>query len=204
MGKGRGGRTGANSPAAREDTATGLYHNYLRWLYRGARPNRFARLQNRAAATAFAAGVWPTRAAALEVQGRRSGRVISFPVVIADYSGERYIVSMLGEDANWVRNLRADGNRAVLRHGRREAVRLDEVDSGVRAPILRRYLEVAPGARPHIPVHWRAALEEFERIARDYPVFRIRANTSGGSRRGGVSTNGRGDRPDRFDPGEGC
>ncbi len=58
----------------------------------------------------------------LEVAGRRTGRLISFPVVVTDYEGERYLVSMLGNDANW-----------VLRRGRREAVRLEEVDLGARA-----------------------------------------------------------------------
>lgn len=150
-----------------------LYDDYLRWLYRSGRPNRFARLQNRASAGAFAAGIWPRRAAALEVRGRRSGRGISFPVVIADYEGERYLVAMLGEDANWVRNLRAAGGLAVLRHGRREAVRLEEVSGDARPAILRRYLAVAPGARPHIPIDRHAPLEEFERIAPQFPVFHI-------------------------------
>lgn len=154
------------------------YDNYLRWLYRGGRPNRFARLQNRSTAVAFAAGIVPKRAAALEIRGRRSGRVISFPVVIADFEGERYLVSMLGKHANWVRNLQAADGQAVLRHGRRETVHLDEVDSSVRAPILRRYLQVAPGARPHIPVDRRASLAEFGRIAPDYPVFRVHADTA--------------------------
>lgn len=154
------------------------YDNYLRWLYRGDRPNRFARLQNRSTAIAFAAGIAPKRAAALEIRGRRSGRVISFPVAIADFEGERYLVSMLGKHANWVRNLRAADGQAVLRHGRRETVHLDEVDPSVRAPILRRYLQVAPGARPHIPVDRRASLAEFGRIAPDYPVFRVRADTA--------------------------
>lgn len=154
------------------------YDNYLRWLYRGGRPNRFARLQNRSTAIAFAAGILPKRAAALEIRGRRSGRVISFPVAIADFEGERYLVSMLGKNANWVRNLRAADGRAVLRHGRRETVHLEEVDSSGRAPILRRYLQVAPGARPHIPVDRRASLAEFARIAPDYPVFRISADAA--------------------------
>jgi len=151
------------------------YDDYLRWLYRGGHPNRFARLQNRASAIAFAAGIAPRRAAALEITGRRSGRVISFPVVITDAGGERYLVSMLGANANWVRNLTAAGGRAVLRHGRRESVYLEEVQPAARAPILRRYLRVAPGARPHIPVDRRAPLAEFARIAADYPVFRVRA-----------------------------
>ncbi len=75
-------------------------------------------------------------------------RLISCPLVVADYQGERYLVAMLGQDANWVRNVRAAGGRAVLRHGRREAVRLDENEVGARAPILRRYLADAPVSDP--------------------------------------------------------
>ena len=151
----------------------GRYEDYLRWLYRDGHPNRFARIQNRAWAVASAAGVWPRRAAALEVRGRRSGRLIAFPVVIADHEGERYLVAMLGEETNWVRNLRAAGGQATLRHGRREAVHLEEVPASARPAILRRYLAVAPGARPHIPVDRHAPLQEFERIAPQVPVFRI-------------------------------
>ena len=149
------------------------YDDYLRWLYRGGRPNLLARLQNRMSAIAFAAGIWPTRVAALEVRGRCSGRVISFPVVIADHEEERYLVAMLGEDVNWVRNVRAAGGEAVLRHGRREAVRLEEVAPEARPAILRRYLALAPGARPHIPVDRHAPLEEFGPIAPQVPVFKI-------------------------------
>jgi hypothetical protein len=98
------------------------YDSYLRWLYRGGHPNAFARLQNRGSAIAFAAGIVPNRAGTLQIPGRRSGRVISFPVVIADFEGERYLVSMLGENANRVRNLKAAGGHAVLRHGRRQDV----------------------------------------------------------------------------------
>ena len=154
------------------------YDDYLRWLYRSGRPNLFARMQNRSTAVAFAAGILPKRAAALEIRGRRSGRVISFPVVIADFDGERYLVSMLGNNANWVRNLAAAGGKAVLRHGQRETVHLEEVDAGDRAPILRRYLQVAPGARPHIPVDRSASLSEFARIAAEYPVFRVRVDAA--------------------------
>ena len=150
--------------------------DYRRWLYRGGRPNWFARFQNRATAVAFAAGIMPRRAAVLRIRGRRTGRVITFPVAIADYAGERYLVSMLGEDVNWVRNLRAADGHAVLKHGRTEAVRLEEVDVPDRAPILRRYVQVAPGARPHIPAGPQAPLADFERISPDYPVFRIRAD----------------------------
>jgi len=150
-----------------------LYDDYLRWLYRGGHPNLLGRSLNRASAAMFRLGVWPGRVAALEVRGRTSGRTISFPVVIADYDGERYLVSMLGEHANWVGNVRAADGRAVLRHGYREAVLLDEIPPDGRAAILRRYLAVAPGARPHLPLDRNASLEEFEEIAPRFPVFRI-------------------------------
>lgn len=159
-------------------TAMKQYDSYTRWLYRGGHPSRFARLQNRAAAAVFAAGIFPNRTAELQARGRRSGRVISFPVVIADFEGGRYLVSMLGENANWVRNLKAADSQAVLRHGRRETVRLEKVDVAARAPILRRYLRIAPGARAHIPVDFRAPVGDFEKVAADYPVFRIDARAA--------------------------
>jgi deazaflavin-dependent oxidoreductase (nitroreductase family) len=148
-------------------------HALDRWLYRGRRPNRLARLINGASARLAAAGIGPAQLVMLEVTGRRTGKTISFPVVVADYQGERYLVSMLGDDTNWVRNVRAANGRAVLRRGHREVIELEEVDPGQRAAILRRYLECAPGARSHIPVSRGAPLPEFERIAVQYPVFHV-------------------------------
>lgn len=82
---------------------------------------------------------------------------------------------MLGQNANWIHNVRAARGRATLCHGRTEEVRLVEVEPAARAPILRRYLEVAPGARPHLPVRRGAPLAAFERIAADFPVFLVRS-----------------------------
>jgi hypothetical protein len=93
-----------------------------RWMYRGKRRNQVAKLLNRVDATAAAAGIGPKRLARLEVRGRRTGRRLSLPVVIAEYEGQRYLVAMLGKEANWVRNVRAAGGQAVLKHGRRENV----------------------------------------------------------------------------------
>ncbi|MGN6794354.1 MAG: nitroreductase/quinone reductase family protein [Streptosporangiaceae bacterium] len=155
-----------------------LHDNYLRWLYKANRPNRFARLQNNASAAVYAAGIWPRRVAALDVRGRTSGRIISLPVVIAEHGGQRYLVSMLGEDVNWVRNVRAAGGDAVLRHGKREDIRLVDVPLEARPAILRRYLDVAPGARPHVPVDRRAPVQAFEQIASQIPVFRITARSA--------------------------
>ncbi|MGB3635440.1 MAG: nitroreductase/quinone reductase family protein [Rubrobacteraceae bacterium] len=144
-----------------------------RWFYRGGRPNRVARILNRGGAVAHALGIAPNYLVTLEVPGRKSGRTISFPLVMAVVGDERYLVSMLGEEVNWVRNVRAAGGNATLRHGRREEVCLEEVAPENRAPILRAYLKLAPGARPHIPVDRNAPLDEFEEVAPRFPVFRV-------------------------------
>ena len=110
---------------------------------------------------------------ALEVIGRKSGRVVSFPLVMVTLDGQRYLASMLGEDAQWVRNVRVSGGKAVLRNGNREDIQLEEIPADRRAPLLKAYLQTAPGAQPHIPVHKDAPLAEFEKIAAKFPVFRL-------------------------------
>ena len=150
--------------------ARGDFH---RWLYRGKRPNRIARIMNRASAAVASTGVASNYLVTLEVTGRKSGRSFSLPLVIAIVDGQRYLVSMLGDNVQWVHNVRAAGGKAVLRHGGREEVRLEEVPAGERAPILKAYLQRAPGARPHVPLNKDAPLSEFERIAAAIPVFRV-------------------------------
>ena len=144
-----------------------------RRLYHGKRPGSVARFLNAVQAHLAARGIGPGRVVTLDIRGHKTGRMISLPVVVADYEGERYLVSMFGEGSAWVRNVRAAGGSAVLRHRTREAVHLEEVPVQRRPPILKRYLEVAPGARAHIPVAPTAPLPEFGRIASGYPVFQI-------------------------------
>ena len=150
--------------------------DFTRWLYRGQRPNWIARILNRATAAVASSGVTSNYLVTLEVTGRKSGRTISLPVVLAVVDGQRYLVSMLGDNVHWVQNVRAAGGRAVIRSGGREEVQLEEVPADQRAPILRAYLQRAPGARPHVPVNKDAALAEFEKIAPQFPVFRLASN----------------------------
>jgi hypothetical protein len=88
-------------------------------------------------------------------------------------NGERYLVSMLGDNTNWVRNVRAAGGRASLRHGIREQVLLEEVEVDQRASILKAFLAHAPGARPHIPVNKDAQSQGAKR-SRQKSVFRLK------------------------------
>ena len=147
--------------------------SFTRWMYEGQRPNALARFLNRGSAILHRLGVAPNYLVTLEVVGRRSGRAISFPLVMAVVDGERYLVSMLVCEVAWVKNLDAAGGRAVLRHGRVERVRLEQVPVERRAPIIQAYLKRAPGARPHIAVDKNAPLAEFEAIAGEIPVFRV-------------------------------
>src|SRR5689334_223330 len=145
-----------------------------RWMYRGGHPNRLTKIINKGWAIIHSWGLFPNYLVTLEVAGRQSGKIISFPMAMTVMNGERYLVSMLGEDTNWVRNVRAAGGNVSLRHGRIEQVFLEEVEINRRAPILKAYLKLAPGARPHIPVSKDAPISEFEKIASKYPVFRLK------------------------------
>lgn len=144
-----------------------------RWLYRGRRPNAVARSLNRLWAAVHALGIAPDYLVTLEVVGRRSGRTIALPMVVAVVDGARFLVSMLGDDVAWVRNVRAAGGEAMLRHGRVERVRLEEVEPRERPAVLKAYLKRAPGARPHLPVDRNDPLERFQEIAAQIPVFRV-------------------------------
>ncbi len=141
-------------------------------MYQGGRPNAAAKEVHRSFAAGFQPRLVPF-AAVLRVRGRHSGRPIDVPLVTVRHRGHWYVVSMLGDQANWVRNIRACDGAAILTHGRRRPVRLVEISSTDRAPIIKRYLLIAIGARPHVDLAWNAPIGEFEREAHRYPVFRI-------------------------------
>lgn len=145
---------------------------FRRWMYRGQHPNWLAQLLNNIAQVLHSSGIAPDYMVTLEVTGRKSGKIISLPVVMTLVDEQRYLVSMLGDNVQWVKNLRA-GGRAFIRSGKRTEVKFEEVPVELRAPILKAYLQHAPGARAHIPVDKDAALTEFEAVAASLPVFRI-------------------------------
>jgi hypothetical protein len=144
-----------------------------RWMYRGGRPNQLTKIINKGWAFFHSLGFFPNYMVTLQVIGRQSGKIISFPLAMTVVNDERYLVSMLGENANWVRNVRAANGKAKLVHGIAEEVLLEEVEVSQRAPILKAFLGHAPGARPHIPVDKDAPISEFETIAAKYPVFQV-------------------------------
>ena len=117
-------------------------------------------------------GLPPRRQLALEVTGRKTGRPHKLAVVVATLEGQQYLVSMLG-DCEWVKNVRAK-DEAFIISGSRRKVRLEEASVDARAPIIKEYIRLAPGARPHIGLGTNATIEDCQRVAADYPVFHIR------------------------------
>jgi deazaflavin-dependent oxidoreductase (nitroreductase family) len=145
----------------------------MRLFYRDWHPTRFGRWSNRLMGWWSAVGLPPRIQATLEVRGRASGRVRSNPVGIATVEGNRYLVSMLGPQSDWVKNVESAHGEAVLRQGRRQRVRLVQVAPEERAPVLREYVRIATSGRRHFPVHVGAPLSDFVAIAERYPVYRI-------------------------------
>ena len=141
-------------------------------MYSSGRGDDTARWYARNWARVFRTGLLPKRWVDLQVPGRVSGRLTSYPLGMADVEGRWYLVSMLGE-CNWVKNVRAADGQVVLRRRRARSVTLVEVPTERRAPILRRYVDKVPGGRPHIPAPPGAPLSDFEAIADQYPVFEV-------------------------------
>lgn len=148
-----------------------IFGDIKRWMYNGNRPNWIAKGLNRFWAWAHGIGIAPNYLVTLDVVGRKSGKIISFPLVMTVVNDQRYLVSMLGADVQWIKNVQAANGKALLRHGKRENVQLEMIPVEQRPPIIKSYLQRAPGAVPHVPVNKNAPLTEFEKIAAQYPVF---------------------------------
>lgn len=156
--------------ALQRDPAEG---GYLRYFYRDWRPTSFGRMWNSAYAWVSGLGILPKLLLTLQVKDRRDGRLSSTILVGATHEGRRYVVSMLGESSEWVKNVRAAAGAAFIKRGALRAVRLSEIPPAERAPILKAWAQVATSGRQHLPVAHDAPVATFEKIAADYPVFRV-------------------------------
>jgi len=146
---------------------------YLRFFYRDWRPTLLGRVWSRAFAWVSGLGLTPEILLTLQVKRRGSGHICSTVLVVASHQGQRYLVSMLGDDSEWVRNVRAAGGEAFIKRGRSRQVILTEIPPEERAPIIKAWCQVATSGRHHLPVSHDAPVSAFEAIATDYPVFRI-------------------------------
>lgn len=123
------------------------------------------------------AGVGPKGTYLLTTRGRRTGTPRTNPVVLIEDEGGRFLVAPYGEVA-WVRNARAAGEVTVARGRRTETLPITEVGPAQSAPVLKRYLAVAPIVRPYFDALKDSPVEHFEKEADRHPVFRLGSDAS--------------------------
>lgn len=148
-------------------------HGYLRFFYRDWRPTRLGRFWSKLFAWVSGLGLTPQILIALQVTDRNTGRFHETILAVAKYNNQRYLVSMLGINSEWVQNVRAAGGKAFIKRGESHPVVLTEIPSNERAPILKAWCQVATSGRQHLPISHQASISDFEAIAEHYPVFRI-------------------------------
>ena len=123
-----------------------------------------------------ARGIGPKRMVCLEHKGRVSGDTRSTAVNWTQLDGLRYLVAPRGE-TQWVRNVRADGGRAVLRRGgNSETVRLEEIPVEGRAPIIKQYVGENKIIKGQFGLEPDDSIEQYNGIAANHPTFQIHAS----------------------------
>jgi hypothetical protein len=142
---------------------------YLRYFYRNWRPTRLGRIWSRAYAWVTGLGLLPPVLTTLQVRSRRTGRLESTVLAVAQHEGSSYLVSMLGNESEWVQNARATHGQAFIKRGRTQPVALVELPPNERAPILKAWCQVATSGRRHLPV----APDAGESGERSHPVTRL-------------------------------
>jgi deazaflavin-dependent oxidoreductase (nitroreductase family) len=140
------------------------------------KPGWFTRnVFNKTVAALTRAGVSVLGSRVLEVRGRKSGLARRTPVNLLTLDGGQYLVAPRGE-AEWVRNVRADGGKLDLLLGsRRQHYLGQEVPDDDKVAVLRGYLR-----------RWKAEVgiffdgvgpdssdEQIRDIAPRHPVFRL-------------------------------
>ena len=108
----------------------------------------------------------------LTTRGRKTGRPRSNPVVPVDHDGRRWLVAPYGA-VSWVHNARAAGRvRLTRRRETREYV-VREVPAAEAAPVLKRYVRLAPAARRSFQARLDSPVDAFTAEASRHPVFEL-------------------------------
>ena len=134
--------------------------------------NAVVSLANRIAVFAMKIGIAPKYQFILSVRGRKSGRIYSTPVYIVEDNSRRLLVSPYG-DVAWVINARAAGKVTLTKGTETKNYKIDELSSKESAPILKKYLALAPITRPYFDAKPDAPVESFLAEASRHPVFEL-------------------------------
>jgi deazaflavin-dependent oxidoreductase (nitroreductase family) len=117
------------------------------------------------------AGLVP-RSYLLTTRGRKTGRPRANPVVLVEHGGRRWLVAPYGP-VSWVHNARAAGRVSLTRRRDTRDYTVREVSPEEAGPVLRRYLRLAPSARPYFQASKDSPVEDFVTEAGRHPVFEL-------------------------------
>jgi deazaflavin-dependent oxidoreductase (nitroreductase family) len=139
-------------------------------------PPRWLKPMNKVFLALRRAGIGMKDLPVLTVPGRRSGKPRSTPLSVLEHEGQRYLLEGF-PGADWARNVRAAGGRAILSTGKRsEQVRLVELDPQEALPVLRAWpVRIPDGAKIMADAGVVEAVtpEAFEAVAGRCGVFRV-------------------------------
>ena len=136
------------------------------------RPSALVKKMNSFLGWLAARGIGQKRGVQLQHKGRKSGKTFSTAVNWTELDGKRYLVAPRGE-TQWVRNVRADGGKAVMRHGKSESVRLEELPVEQRAPIIKHYVGENKLVKGEFGLEPDDPIEKYQEIAPNHPTFLI-------------------------------
>ena len=134
--------------------------------------NAIVRFANRIAVFTMKIGIAPKYQFILGVRGRKSGRIYSTPVYIVEDNSRRLLVSPYGEVA-WVINARVAGEITLTKGTETKKYKINELALKESAPILKKYLALAPITQPYFDAKPDASVESFLAEASRHPVFEL-------------------------------
>jgi deazaflavin-dependent oxidoreductase (nitroreductase family) len=129
-------------------------------------------------ATLVRLGVGPKSTYLLTVNGRKTGKPRTTPVMLVETGEGRWLVAPYGA-VSWVRNARAAGRVTLRRGGRSEEATVVELDPPAAAPVLQKYLAAVPLVRPYFDVTPESPVDAFVAEAPRHPVFALTRPASG-------------------------
>jgi len=137
------------------------------------KPSPVERILNRFFGFLVSAGIGPSHNYALEVRGRKSGRLYSTPVNLIEVTGRRYLVCPRGR-AQWVRNAEAIGRVTLKRGSQRIDCGLRAVTAAEKPGLLKAYLDrFKTVVQRYFPVPAGSPTDAFEPYLDRYPVFEL-------------------------------
>ena len=137
------------------------------------RPGRGRHVENTIMSALTRTGLVP-RSYLLTTQGRKTGRPRSNPVVPVEHGGRRWLVAPYGP-VSWVHNARAAGRVSLTRRRDTRHYTIREASPDEAGPVLKRYVRLAPSARPYFQAAKDSSVEDFIAEAARHPVFELTA-----------------------------